>query len=64
MMLLQSEMGIIILLTDPATIIFGYVTAQPQIPAHIYKYATSGVLLHTFSSVTELPIICTHTTNI
>ena len=33
MMLLQSEMGIIILLTDPATIIFGYVTAQPQIPA-------------------------------
>lgn len=64
MMLLQSEMGIIILLTDPATIIFGYVTAQPQIPAHIYKYAASGVLLHTFSCVTELPIICTHTTNI
>ena len=47
MILLQSEMGIIILLTDPATIIFGYVTAQPQIPVHIYKYAASGVLLHT-----------------
>ena len=57
-------MGIIILLTDPATIIFGYVTAQPQIPAHIYKYSASGVLLHTFSCVTELPVICTHTANI